>query len=300
MEEQNYIRMSNNWFNGDDSLSLQYGEQGFTLLARMMQRQNIRGQYDLTDRHIQDWFGYTAHSYRSIKKVFDILNMFKRNGIVKFCKDYDFTKVCTDIVEFIPTDSSLPLNKYFILFDDEIDTILKSGNKNVNKYKLFLLFGCLKYHYNTGTKYCYPTIETLSDRTRISVTTILSYIDVLVDLGLILYDNPGTKLYPDGTVKECNNYYTMNSMNYPGNKEILDQLITHAKQELQQQEESNQLKIVNNKIGNRKRSIRTKMYHLGNRLDKGKVTQEEFQLQYDALQAEYDELLDQQKSIHNQ
>lgn len=298
MEEQNYIRMSNNWFNGDDNLSLQYGEKGFVLLARMMQRQSIRG-YDLTDRHIQAWFGYADRSHRSIKSVFGVLNMFKQNGIVKFCKDYDFTKICTDIVEFTPTDISLPPNKFFILFDDEIDTILNSNNQNVNRHKLFLLFGCLKYHYNTGTKYCYPTIESLSDKTRLSTTTILSYIDVLVDLGLILYDNPGTKLYPDGTVKECNNYYTMNSMSYPGNKEVLDQLIIHAKQELQQQEESNQLKIVNNTIGNKKRSIRTKMYHLGNRLDKGKVTQEEFQLQYTALQVEYDKLLAQQKSIHD-
>ena len=296
MESKNFVRMSNQWFEGKHSLALQYGERGLVLLAKMMQQQNIRGYYSFTDRHIQEWFGYTEQSYRSIKSVFDILDMFKHNGIVKFYKDYNFTKICTDVIKFIPTSISLPDKEYFILFDHEIDIILNSSQHH-NKPKLLLLFGCLKYHYNTDTRFCYPTIKTLSEKTGLSEATILSYIDALVDLDLILYDNLGTALYSDGNVKECRNYYTMN---YPGNKEILEQVITQVKQELQQQSKNKQLKLINSVIGNKKRSIKTKLRHLTDKYSKGLISDQDYLFQRDALQADYEELVSQQKIIHNQ
>lgn len=288
--------MSNRWFrlDGGSNLCSLYGERGFALLAKMMQQRSARGEYSLTDRHIQSWFGYTT--YREVKKMMLVLAEFQTDGLVIFNDDYNFDNVVNEVMKFEPTTISEPDGDYFSLYDYEIDTILQSA-KGCNKLKLLLLFGCLKYHYRSDTKVTHPSIELLSDETGLSQTSILAYIDTLVDLGLILYDNPGTRLYPDGNVKECNNIYTMN---YKGNKAILDQAVERETQELHRQEKENKLKIINKDIGNQKRKIKAKMRWQDKWLSDGKITQGEYDIQYSALQAEYDNLIEQQKLLHKQ
>ncbi len=297
MADKKYIRVSNQWFDLVDgkNLSLLYGSRGFTLQAKMMQRLNVRGLYDLTDRHIQQWFGYT--NYREIKNIFTILDMFRRGGLINCSNDYDFAKVCTDVVVFQPTDILLPSSEYFIVYDYEIDTILIECAVKLDKFKLFLLFGCLKYHYNTNMKFAYPSIELLASETGLSHTTILMYLDILVDLGLILYDNPGTKLFLDGSVKECNNIYTMN---YKGNEAILKQEIGRVVSELQEQEKQQKLKLTNNVIGNKRRGICTTQRHLRNRFDKGLISRQEYDIQFIALEDEYNKLVAKQNYIRKQ
>lgn len=292
-----YIQVSNKWFNcaGGENLSTIYGERGFVLMVRMMQQITRRGEYAITDYHLKEWFSYT--DYRSLRSAFALLEQFRQDRLFVFGENYDFKNVYRGIIRYFSTDITSPASEYFKLYDDEVDGILLADVGTLDKYKLFLLFACLKYHYHTVTKLCYPSIEVLSEETRLSPNTILSYVDVLVDLGLILYENPGTKLYPSGDVKECNNIYTIN---YKGNKEILEKEIFRMEQELKEQEKNKQLKVINNVIGNQKRSVKTKMRHLDNRLNVGKITQQEYQLQRDDLQAQYDQLLDKQKSIHNQ
>lgn len=292
-----YVKVSNQWFdlNSDDNnLSLVYGERGFVLLVRMLQ-QLTRGEYAITDHHIQEWFRYTNKQSR--RSIYTLLDHFKHDEIFLFNDDYDFTKVYRGIIRYQLTSTTSPASGYFEVYDEEIDAILLDDSLNVDKYKLLLLFAGLKRYYNTDTKICNsPSIETLSTNTGLSQNTILSYIDVLVDVGLILYSNPGTKLFPDGTVRECNNIYTMN---YTGNKDMLEQEVGRMREELLEQEERRQLKVINKKWGAAKASVKMKLHWLPIKLDSGKITQEEYDNQYNELQEEYARLSDQQKSIHN-
>lgn len=272
-----------------------YGEKGLALLIRMMQCLDSRKRYEFNYVYIKEWFGTT--DYRQIRQIFSILHMFQADGVVEFDKHYNFTTTYKEMIRFQPTKLSLPSDNYFTLYDYEIDRILCEYNGKEDRYKLLLLFSCIKNYYHTDKKYCSPPIETLAEGTGLSQTTILAYIDILVDIGLLLYANPGTKVFPDGEVIECANIYTMN---YPGHQKILDKEVDRTLKELQIMEEQKQLKLTNNIIGNKRRSIRTTQRHLRDRLNKGIISQAEFDTQYTLLEGQYNQLIAEQKSLHNQ
>ncbi len=293
---KNYrIQIPNKWFSVDSGTpySAIYGEKGLLLLIRMLQQLTMRYKYSLTYCHIKEWFQY--NDARSIKTIFKILNRFKQDGVFIFDRDYDFTRINKELILYKPSPTFLPRLDYFSLYDYEVDTILKDCRANIDKYKLLSLFACLKFYYHTKAKICSPSLDTLAAKTNLSINTIQSYLDILVDLRLILYENPGTKLFPNGEVKECNNIYTMN---YKDNDKILKQEVARIKKELVKQEKQKELKIINNKIGRLKTSIKMKMYWLRIRLERGVITQSEHDTQIYKLQAEYDELIKEQELQH--
>lgn len=291
---KNFVKIPNQWFAVDSgqSFSTIYGEKGLVLLIRMLQQINRRGQYIITEHHIKEWFQYNHSRY--YKGIFQILDLFKQDEIFLFEQDYDFNTMFRGLISFQPAPILLSSEKFFFLYDYEVDSILINYDGNMDKYKLLSLFACLKFHYNMQTKLCSPSLDILSSETRLSENTIQTYLDVLVDLGLIFYGNPGTKLFPDGSVNECNNIYTMN---YGDNKALLEQEIKRVQQELAQLEKEEKLKVINSELGNLKKSIKMKMYWLPKKLESGKITQAEHDAQYCELQEEYDRLVEEQKSL---
>ena len=136
---------------------------------------------------------------------------------------------------------------FVLLYDFELDTICNSEYK-VDKNLLLLTFVTIKSHINNQTKICYPTIDTIQRECNIkSNNTVLYYIDILKELGLILFENVGTRVFKDGTIKQAGNIYTMN---YEGHDKYLQTALDRYKVEL----EADGIKITKAKDANRKRS----------------------------------------------
>lgn len=288
-ETKYFVTLSNEWFyTGRDnpekekfiSLARKYGSKGFLLLIKILQSRTSRNKYSICSHDIDEWFNYSKKKYTegALKLLFD----FQKEKIIKLNQDY----VVKDLL--IKNLYLTPENKFeygfFSIYDYEVDKIMNGYSGNSDKAKLLLLFGCIKSHYNTETKICYPTIKTISLETGMTDRTIIEGIDILSDLGLILYNNLGTKLYSDGKIREFENVYTMN---YKGNDEVLEQYIKEQKELVVQT-------IVVRNTANKRRSLKMKQRHLKYRYEEGKITKEEYDKTKDALEDEHKKLLEQE------
>lgn len=295
LTKDNFVKIPNHCFSRGSGESFYdiYGEKGLTMLIRMLQQRSSRGYYLITEAHIRSWFQYSRARYYD--SILSILDRFKKDKIILFDSDYDFSSMYKGLIYYQPAAEFLPENKFFKLYDGEVDAILLHYMGAEDKYKLLALFACLKSYYNTKYKICSqnPSIETLSAEVGLSENTIQIYLDVLVDIGLILYGNPGTKLFPDNVVRECNNIYTMN---YVGHAEVLEQKIEHKRKELIQKEKEEELKIINNKISRKKKSIKMKLNWLPSKLERGVISQDEYDGLYMELSDQYDKLVAKQKN----
>lgn len=294
MSDKYFVNLSNEWFytykddpNKDKFVSLakKYGAKSFTLFFKLMQTGTYRGYYIVNNYYISEWFGYEKN--RDIQTIFNRLNIFEKDKIIKFQDKYDLSIIHKGNIYY---QIKQPQDGYFSIFDYEANRILYEYSGKSDKYRLFLLFACLKSHYNIDTRVCYPTIEIISKETGMIDKTIIEGIDILVDLGLILYDNPGTKLFSDGTIRECGNVYTMN---YGGNDQFLRQYIENEKQKIKEFDD----RLFVKELSNLKRSNRLKYRHLENKFLNNKISEQEYLLKKDLLEEEYNLLVKQRNEI---
>jgi small-conductance mechanosensitive channel len=119
---------------------------------------------------------------------------------------------------------------------------------HTDKGKLLSVFLYIKGCINSVTNIAYPQIETIKKHTNInSDATIIKYIKILQDIGLILYDNVGLRMFADNSVKYAENAYVMN---YEGYDRILEDYLVKKQEELNEK----QVKVKNKKDTNLKRS----------------------------------------------
>ncbi len=284
-----FVKVDNRWFytrseilkeRYENNFARKYGARGFMLQVKLLQTRTNRNKYFVDLAYIKDWFNYSKKEY--IQKVLKLLQQFNDKDIIKFTGKYNIDVSNMEHIYFTPNEE-FP-EKYFILYDYEIDRILVDYNGKLNKQKLLLLFGCLKSHYNTEHKICYPTIMRISLETKMSEKTILEGIKTLENLGLILYSNLGTKLFADGTIREADNVYTMN---YEGNEKILNEYL--EKELLKVDDEG--AEIVKRETANARRSIKMKIRHLQDKYEEGKITKKQYDREKDKLETQHKKLL---------
>ena len=284
MQENLYIQIPTIWYianKNKERLSNKYNEKALVLLSHMLQTINLRNQYTINHYHLQEWFNLSKPSRTN--DLFKILYSFEQDKIIAFSQNYNLPTVYKGNIYFDKGDT-LTQNNYFTIYDYEFNRII-THQGNEDNHKLYNLFCCIKSHYNTETKICYPTIEQMSNETKLSEKIILKYIDILSsELELILYDNAGTRKTSDGNIKECENTYTMN---YTGNDIKLQEHIDRYRERLIQ----NNYYQEKHKYGNRKRSIKMKLRHLENKLMDNKITEKEYTLTKDKLESEYNQII---------
>lgn len=110
-------------------------------------------------------------------------------------------------------------DKFFTVEDYQYRWIMeyKGKEKKINLLKLFCVLKARMYRrsatedINDGLyETCFPSYKKLSEDTKISESTIKKYLDTLVNLNLIRYDNLGTIYNPiTGETKECSNTYAI-------------------------------------------------------------------------------------------
>lgn len=158
------------------------------------------------------------HKFKSILDYLNKNNYFSDNDIdFMSIKQKEFIKVHIDYFE---CDNKGNRIKYFMLTDEEIDDIYNIAD--VDCKKLLLYFSTLKSRiYNSVSdadmkaQVCYANVETMSNDTLLSESTIGVYNEILVDNDLIYKDNAGKFTKVDGArriYKQSNNTYTLTSI----------------------------------------------------------------------------------------
>lgn len=205
-----YIRLSNDWFKLKNGTNLiqQIGTEGFFLFANLLRDTHTYRNYICFNRQlISSYFGgvrteYTKIAYTALKSLID-------NNILTLEQKIDFNKPKSE--DFIKAKINVNNleNKYFILFDKHLDIIMKC--KNIIKHKLLTLF-CAIRHRVFDNQYSYITFDTLEIETGINRRTLIKYVQTMKDVGLILYDNPGTRYYiHKGKHLKSPNFYVLNT-----------------------------------------------------------------------------------------
>lgn len=280
MQDKYYITVPNNWFYPPDHWIKHYKTKDYTFYIKLSQTQNIRKYYSFNLSNIKDWFNYNRKS--QYQSIFTTLQNFNNDNIIKLHNTYNIDNLMQHKTIYLDINNSY--KGYFFLYDYEIDRILSYNQDDIDNEKLLLLFSCLKFHYNTETKVCYPTIDKIITETTLAKKTVLNGIKILQQLQLIICRNVGMKIFKSQGAKQGNNIYTMN---YTGNKDILDQYI-----ELQLKIAADKdIKITNNKKANIKRSIKAKQRHLANKYEKNLITKEQYTKQYNNLQEQYNDVV---------
>lgn len=101
-----------------------------------------------------------------------------------FVGDSNFEQV--DINEIIKLDYQLVNKGFTVISDDEFDKIFKYNKQRIDKYNLFNTYLAIKKYADNDSRMSYPSIELLMSICNIgSNNTILKYIDILIEMGMI-------------------------------------------------------------------------------------------------------------------
>lgn len=280
LTKETFIKIPNNWILGKEKNNLidKYTNKGLILYCLLKLCNTYLNKYKLTHYDIEEWFG--VRRKRDKIKIINIIKKFNKDNIIKLMDKYNLDDIPKQNIYFTFPNLN---NDYFIVYHYEIVTILQVNQPEIDKYNLLLIFLAIKRHYSTQTKICYPGIDDIAKCIKLSHENILQGIQTLQNIELILYDNPGTKILNDGSIRESNNIYTMN---YANNDIILQEYINKQKYNTDRQ----YIKQYNKKIANKKRSIKMKLNNLEEKYKNKKINQQQYIQQKNTLQKQYNKI----------
>lgn len=291
---EKYVTVSNKWTlskGKTKNLIQKYGNNALSLYCLSKQCRNHKGIHKITQHDFEEWFG--ANRKRDKMKLFKVMNHFVKEDFIVTSKNYNFDQL---VKENIYITFSEIQGGFFKLYYYELDAIFDTDQNIINKHSLLSILACIKTNYDEfNKKYCFPSIREMSVRARLSQRTVIDGVNLLRDMGLILYDNPGTRVLLNGDIKESNNIYTMN---YKGNHKILKDYIEKKRYEVDIEYKRQQ----NKQLSNSKRSIKMKLNNLDSKLDRGDITIEQYNNNKLNLDEQYTLLLNEQKdkwSVNN-
>lgn len=150
-------------------------------------------------------------------------------------KPKEFVRV--NVVSF-NCDSKGKRSNYFVITDEEIETIM--GVNNLDNHKMLLYYANLKsriYHRTNDSdstpQVCYASIDTMAKNLLMSKDTIERYNETLIQIGLIYIQNAGKfgRMCGDTVVyRQSSNTYTLTSI--PNYKDEVDNAIDIFKHEM--------------------------------------------------------------------
>jgi hypothetical protein len=247
LENDLYVRIDKDWFNDDVSYIKKYGHTALLIYSYLQRGITNRNELYFSIDNIAEYLNINSKNYKSRQNIISNINKFDGGKLLELYKVIDKHDT------LITAGKLKQFDGFIMLYDFEIDAIVYSG-KNIDIGKLLAVFLYIKSCVNYNDKYCYPKIETIAKMTDInSEKSIIKYIKLLKELGLILYKNVGLIKYDKENIRYEKNVYVMN---YEGHDTILDDYIQKKEEEFQESE----VKIVRSKNANNKRSESMKLY----------------------------------------
>lgn len=276
-KNNNFIMFSKDWFgnkNNSNPYINTYGHEALSIMCCLMKNLTLRNKIIFNLTYLQECLNLKYKNYTALNRIKSILLFFEKDKIFKYNLDINNVMpkdmIIADVINLkinqvdtsdedesnqnINNKKKLKNTNFVMIYDFELDTILQYDG-NINNNMLLAVFAYIKSCIKHSTQVCYPTIETITKNTCIGrEKTVLKYINILKDIGLILYDNPGTRKFKkDGTIKECANTYTMN---YDGHDILLQEKI----KEYIASFDSDEVEIEKRENANKRRSETMKKY----------------------------------------
>lgn len=258
------LPISNEWFRGNGYLSLG-GHSAFCSYIQILKRRGLDRISIISMDILLDELNSPRSSALTKKQLLTALIFLHENKLIKFYKDFNLKKEVTDLeMNSLKLTNilycSLPVisSDFSLLRVDEVQAILNAELKTSEKKGLLATFGCLVSHINNKSKICYPSMDLIRQEAKIGRSeTCSKYIKLLVDLGLIIYDNAGVRSYitEDGSVSVHN---LSNTYARPEDRELLQCSIDTLRERANFKPFSKNRK----KLINEKRSITQKINNL--------------------------------------
>lgn len=172
------------------------GQESLLILALLSRFYTIRKEFVFSLKYLFKQLKIPLNKKDRRSPVIECINRM-------FESDIDSSQ---NIDDFILIPYVIEKSQYLIITDSEVDTILNC-DKRIEKYSLFNTYVIIKRHINHETKTSYPSIRTIMDIANVvSNNTILRYVEILEDLGLITCDRSDFIVTFSG-VKKANNTY---------------------------------------------------------------------------------------------
>ncbi|XZN14405.1 hypothetical protein ACSW9O_16210 (plasmid) [Clostridium perfringens] len=215
--EDGFSLVPNNIITDDDSILKQYGDKGFLIMLYIIRHRTVYNKAYITIENCIEECGYKPSRTKGktndqFKEV--VLKMID-DGVIKA----KINKEKIGISDLIICNLEQEYDNFFKLEGYQYDWIMNSKSK-CRKINLLKLFCAIKVRMQTRHKseniydglyeVAFPSYMRIKMDTGISESNIKKYIDELVELNLIRYDNAGRMINSiTGEEKECNNTYTI-------------------------------------------------------------------------------------------
>lgn len=250
--DDRFVLVGYEWF-GNGGLIQKYGSNAYLslhLFILLQQHLSFRGYSIINLDYIYKYFGITNTNYNYKKKIMQIIkNLIDDKYIVI---NEDIKEIKSSTLLFLKL--VLPEDHYVVVYDDEISKIINyKGKENISK--LLTLFIFIKKCVNINSGLAYPGEEGIMSNIFLgSNKTIENDKKILWQIGLILYANPGLRMFSNGSMCQSNDIIVLN---IEGAEERLNQAIEKYKQEM----EEKSIHIYKAKKANENRSKKMKEYH---------------------------------------
>lgn len=217
--EGNFIKIPNNMIVGQETLLKKYGDKALIVYIYLENHKTLRGNLYISLGNCIEECGYTPKGGKgkTNEQFRDILIGFENEGIIETDKNLNKVKI-NDLIQC--TMKKLE-NKFFTIYDCELYKIIDYGKKEdkLNILKVFAEIECRRYKNegNIDSEICsqyevaFPSYIVICQDTGISSQdSIKKYIDILVELKLIIVGNNGDRINTiTGEVKRDNNTYAL-------------------------------------------------------------------------------------------
>lgn len=186
---------------GYDKISSDYltinGHESPLVLALLSRHYSIRKEIVFNFKYLYNKLGIPLNKMDRRERIVHSVN-----GIFGTCFDPK-----TNINDILTIPYEIDKDQYLVIADSEVDAIL-SYRKRIDKYSLFNTYINIKRYINYQTGISYPSIKTLMSNTlTVSNNTILKYIKILEELGMITCNRKDEYIITDNGMKRPNNEY---------------------------------------------------------------------------------------------
>ncbi|EJT6153719.1 hypothetical protein N2W29_001794 [Clostridium perfringens] len=220
MERQGeFIKIPNNMIVGEETLIKKYGDKALIVYIYLENHRTLRDNLYISLANCIEECGEKPKSGKgkTNEQYRNILIGFKNEGIIKTDVDLEKVKV-NDLIHCTMRNLD---TKFFTIYDCELDKIIDYEKKEdkLNILKVFSELECRRHkneenvNPETYSEYevAYPSYNQICKDTGItSQDSIKKYIDILVELKLIIVGNNGDRVNEiTGEVKRDNNTYAL-------------------------------------------------------------------------------------------
>lgn len=215
----NFVKIPNNMIVGEETLIKKYGDKALIVYIYLENHRTLRNNVYISLANCIEECGYTPKNGKgkSNDQFRKILLGFKEKGIIETDVDLEKVKI-NDLIHCTMKEID---DKFFTIYDCELDKIIEYG-KNDDKLNILKVFADIecRRHKNadnvnpeTYSEYevSFPSYKQICLDTLISSeTSVKGYIDILVELGIIIVGNNGDRVNTiTGEVKRDNNTYAL-------------------------------------------------------------------------------------------